>query len=74
MNLAHIKQVMGNIEASMSDDPLAVWGLIIGGLLAGLVFGGLLLHAYLDKKRERQKAEAVERLLKHLKSLPGQKS
>ncbi len=74
MNLAHVKQVVASIQASMADNALAMWGLIFGVLLAGLVFGGLVLHAYLDKKRERQKAKAVERLLKHLDSLPGQKS
>lgn len=74
MNLMHVKQMVGNFLQSVSEDPLTMWALIIGGFLAILVFGGMLLHSYLDFKRERQKAKAVERLLKHLDSLPGQKS
>ena len=74
MSSAAIKQVAGNIKDSLSDNPLALWGLVIGCVLMAAIFGGLLFHAYLDWKHERQKAQAVERLQKHLQNLPSQKS
>jgi len=58
----------------MQENPLAVWGLIIAGLLAFLLLGGLLLDTILEKRKLRQKAQAFERLQKHLASLPGSKS
>jgi len=74
MSLTHIKHAVADIQASLSDNPTAVWILAIAGVLAFLVFGGLLLNAYFDWRHERQKAQAVERLHKHLQSLPSQKS
>jgi hypothetical protein len=74
MNLGEIKQHVGAFERTLEENPLAVWGLIIAGLLAFLIFGGLLLDTILEKKRLRQKAQAVERLQKHLASLPSTKS
>ena len=74
MNLAHIKQMAGNFQAMLTDNPMALWGLVCAGVLMFLIFGGLLFHAFLDWKHERQKAQAVERLQKHLASLPVQKS
>jgi hypothetical protein len=74
MNLGTIQQSIRHFEMMLSDNPLAMWGLIIGGILAFLIFGGLLLDIALDKRRERQKIKAVERLHKHLQSLPGSKS
>jgi DNA-binding transcriptional MerR regulator len=74
MSLTHIKQIVGNVQDSLTDNPMAMWGLICAGVLVILVFGGLLYNAYIDWRHERQKAQAVERLHKHLQSLPGQKS
>jgi p-aminobenzoyl-glutamate transporter AbgT len=74
MNLGGIKQQVGAFERTMQENPLAVWGLIIAGLLAFLLLGGLLLDTILEKRKLRQKAQAFERLQKHLASLPGSKS
>jgi hypothetical protein len=74
MNLATIKHAVGSFQASFTDNPLAMWGGIFAVVLMLLIFGGLAFNAYIDWKRERQKAQAVERLHKHLQSLPVQKS
>jgi uncharacterized membrane protein len=74
MSLEHIKHVVGNVQASLTDNPMALWGLVFAVVLMVIVFGGLLFSAYLDWRHERQKAQAVERLQKHLQSLPVQKS
>jgi hypothetical protein len=74
MNLGQIQQHVGAFERTMGENPLAVWGLIIAGLLAFLLLGGLLIDTILEKRRLRQKAQAVERLQKYLASLPSTKS
>jgi hypothetical protein len=74
MSISEIKQHVANLEQAMDDNPLAMWGLILASLLVLLVFGGLIFHALLDRKREREKIKAVERLHKHLQSLPSSKS
>jgi len=74
MSLEHIKHVVHNVQASLTDNPAAMWSLICAVVLMVIVFGGLLFNAYIDWRHERQKAQAVERLQKHLQSLPGQKS
>ena len=74
MSLSEIKQHVGNLEQTMDDNPLAMWGLLLAGLLVLLVFGGLIFDALLQRKREREKIKAVERLHKHLQSLPSSKS
>ena len=74
MNLGRIHQGIANLEARFGDNSAAVWFCVIAGLLAFLVFGGLLFDYLLEKRHQRQKAKAVERLLKHISSLPGSKS
>jgi hypothetical protein len=58
----------------MEENSPAFWGLIIAGFLAFLLLGGLALDTILERRRLRQKAQAVERLQKHLASLPSTKS
>jgi predicted lysophospholipase L1 biosynthesis ABC-type transport system permease subunit len=74
MSIAEIKQGVAHLEATMGENMLITVVLIIAVGLALLLFGGLLLDAYIEKRRERQKAQAVERLHKHLQSLPSSKS
>ena len=74
MSLNNFKQSLSKFNTSWTDNPLAMWSLIIAGLLACLIFGGLLLDMYLERKRERQKVQAVERLHKYLQSFPTSKS
>jgi hypothetical protein len=74
MNLGDFRQTIGGLERKFTDEPMTMVGILVAALLVILIFGGLLLHAWLDRRRERQKAKAVERLLKHLESLPSSKS
>ena len=69
-----VKQSVGNLETTFQENPLVGILLVVGILLALLVFGGLLLDMFIEKRRARQKARAVERLHKYLEELPGSKS
>ena len=74
MRLSDVKQSVGHLLSSLGENPLLTVVLIIAAGLAALLFGGLLLDAFIEKRRARQKAKAVERLHKHLASLPNSKS
>jgi hypothetical protein len=74
MNLAAIKQHVGNWERSISDNPGMMCCLIIAALLVAVILGGMLIDMLVHRKRERDKVKAVERLHKHLQSLPSSKS
>ncbi|MDB6023299.1 MAG: hypothetical protein JWQ04_3156 [Pedosphaera sp.] len=74
MRLSSVKQSIGQLEATLADNPVMTVVLIIAIGLAVLILGGVLLDTFLEKRRARQKAKAVERLHKHLASLPNTKS
>jgi hypothetical protein len=74
MKVSYIKQLAGHWEAVVGDNLMVALVLGFALLLAVLVFGGLLLDFIIQKRRDRAKAKAVERLHKHLQSLPSVKS
>jgi hypothetical protein len=74
MKLSEIKQTVGHLQTSASENPLVAGAIVAAVLLIVVVLGGLLLDGFLEWKHQRQKAKAVERLQKHLQSLPSIKS
>jgi len=74
MKASDIQQMAGHWQVALGENLPVVLLLAFAVMLAGLVFGGLLLESLIQKKRDRAKAKAVERLQKHLESLPSIKS
>jgi hypothetical protein len=74
MTLSEIKQEAGHFETAMADNVALTLIVGLAVVLAALFLGGLMLDAFLSWKKERDKVKAVERLRKHLDSLPGIKS
>lgn len=74
MTLIEIRQSVAHLENAIKENLLMSLVLAIATILVVLFFGGLMLEAFLEKRKERQKAEALERLHKHLNRLPSVKS
>jgi hypothetical protein len=74
MKVSDIRQMAGHWQAVVGDNLMVALLLAFALLITVLIFGGLLLEFIIQKRRDRAKAKAVERLHKHLESLPGAKS
>ena len=65
MSLKHVKQMAGEFQQMLGENPLVLLA-VLGVFLAVTIVMAILADTYLEKRRELQKIKAARKLQEHV--------